>query len=174
MGFAGSVTSRMDDSLQAGDLSLTVLTMRDATELHALFSDPDTHTIGEGPVTQLSETHAWLRRRAQRRFDHGVTWYGVRDAVGTMIGNAGLFIGRTGAEPEIGFEMRKRSQGLGHGTAVAAAVVAEGHRAGFSRIWATVRPSNLASLRALDKVGFRAVREEADSKGSLVYLTHNA
>ena len=172
MGFAGSMTPRMDDSLQAGDLQLTVLTMRDATELHALFSDPATHTIGDGPVTHLSETRGWLRRRAQRRFDHGVTWYGVRDTVGTMIGSAGLFIGRTGAEPEIGFEIRKTSQRRGHGTAAVAAVVAEGHRAGFSWIWATVRPANLASLRALDKVGFHAVRDEADSKGPLLYLAH--
>ena len=174
MGFAESVTPRMDDSLQAGELRLTVLTMRDATDLHALFSDPATHTIGDGSVTHVTETGAWLRRRAQRRLDHGVTWYGVRDPVGTMIGNAGLLIGRTGAEPEIGFEIRKRSQGRGHGSAAAAAVVAEGHRAGFSRIWATVRPTNLASLRALDKVGFQADREGADSKGPLLYLAHES
>lgn len=172
VGFTGSVTPQMDDSLQAGDLRLTALTMRDATELHTLFSDPVTHTIGDGPITRLSETRDWLRRRAQRRISHGVTWYGVRDPVGTLIGSAGLFIGRTGAEPEIGFEIRKGFQGRGHGAAAAAAVVAEGHRAGFSRIWASVRPANLASRRALDKVGFHAEREEADTKGVLVYLAH--
>lgn len=172
MGCGGTVTPRMDDSLGAGDLLLDALTVSDAGDLHVLFSDPATHTIGDGPLDDVLETDAWLRRRVQRRRDHGVTWYGVRDTAGTMIGDAGLFIGRTGNEPEIGFEVRERFQGRGHGSAAAAAVVAEGHRAGFSRIWAIVRPTNLASLRALDKVGFRAVREEADSKGRLVYLAH--
>ena len=48
----------------------------------------------------------------------------------------------------------------------------EAHRAGFPRIWATVRPWNAASLRALKRVGFREVRVEHDERGALVFLVH--
>lgn len=162
----------MADVLSAGDLTLHVLTLSDARELHVIFSDPATHTIGGGAVSDIEDTRSWLRRRDERRQQHGVAWYGVRLPDGTLIGSAGLFIGRTGAEPEIGFEIRSLDQGQGHGSRAAAAVVAEAHRAGFARVWATVRPRNLASLRSLARVGFVQERVEDDERGSLVYLLH--
>lgn len=162
----------MADELSAGDLKLRALLVSDATELHLIFSDPETHTIGSGPLGNVADTYRWLRRREERRKQHGVTWYGVWNADGSLIGNAGLFIGRTAVEPEIGFEIRAADQSKGYGTRVAAAVVEEGHRTGRPRIWATVRPSNSASLRALARAGFEEVRTECDERGSLIYLHH--
>jgi RimJ/RimL family protein N-acetyltransferase len=162
----------MADELSAGELRLRALTVSDAPGLHVLFSDPESHTIGAGPVVDVADTYEWLRRREERREQYGVIWYGVRNANGTLIGNAGLFIGRTGFEPEIGFEIRAGDQGRGYGTRVAVAVVAEGHRAGWARIWATVRPSNTASLLALSRAGFDTDRTEDDERGGLVYLRH--
>lgn len=162
----------MSEVLSAGELTLRVLDAGDSTELHAIFADPATHTIGSGPFANIEDTRDWLRRRAERRASHGVAWYGVRRADGALIGNAGLFIGRTGAEPELGFEIRAADQGQGHGARAASAVTAEAHRAGFTRVWATVRPSNVASLRALDRVGFTEDRVEDDDRGGLVYLVH--
>ncbi|WP_052460445.1 GNAT family N-acetyltransferase [Microbacterium gorillae] len=162
----------MADELAAGELSLRALDVSDAPELHLIFSDPATHTIGEGPKSSIADTRQWLRRRDERRREYGVTWYGVRDDDGTLIGNAGLFIGRTGVEPEIGFEIRAVDQGKGYGTRAAAAVVAEAHRAGWTRIWATVRPTNAAPLQALTRAGFVSDRTEDEGRGSLVYLYH--
>ncbi len=129
---------RMADELAAGELLLRAFTVGDADELHPIFSDPLTHTVGNGPIQYIEQTREWLRRRAERRNLHGVVWYGVRRIDNTLIGNAGLFIGRTGSDPELGFEVRHQYQGRGYGRLAAVAVVNEAHHAGFSRIWATV------------------------------------
>lgn len=159
--------------MSVGRLQLRALALNDAEELHRLiFSDPATHTIGDGPFSDIAQTHEWLARRLTRREQHGVTWYAARLPDETLVGITGLSFGRTGTEPEFGFEIRHRSQRQGHGSALAAAVVAEAHRAGFPRVWATVRPRNTPSLRSLDRVGFVRDRMEPDDRGGLVYLLH--
>jgi len=162
----------MAEVLRAGDLTLRAFGPGDAEELHEIFSDPATHSIGDGPIRDLAATRDWLRRRVERREQYGVTWYGVRTANGDLIGNAGLFIGRTGDEPELGFEIRFADQNHGFGSRAAGVVAAEGHRAGFARIWATVRARNVSSLHALARVGFVQDRVESHSRGDLVYLLH--
>lgn len=162
----------MAEALSAGLLQLRVLTLDDAEDLHVIFSDPATHTIGDGPFSHIQLTREWLVRRQQRRDQHGVTWYGVRLPDDTRIGATGLSFGRTGTDPEFGFEIDHRFQRRGHGTAVAAAVVAEAQQAGFARVWATVRPWNEPSLRALARVGFVRDSVEPDQKGDLIYLFH--
>jgi [ribosomal protein S5]-alanine N-acetyltransferase len=126
----------------------------------------------EGPLESIEETRDWLQRRKSRRQEHGVTWYGVRNADGQLIGNAGLFVGRTAPHPELGLEITRSAQRRGFGRAAAAAVVREAHRSGFVEVWATVRPGNAASLRALSAVGFVRVRVETDARGALVHLRH--
>lgn len=167
-----AIVPRMAQTLRAGELTLRVLSLDDLDDLHDIFSDAATHTIGDGPVKSIEETSDWLHRRDERREQHGVAWYAVRRADGALVGNAGLFIGRTGPHPEIGFEVRHADQGQGYGGAAAAAVVAEAHRAGFPEVWATVREWNAASLRALARIGFEQSRVEADPRGALVYLVH--
>ena len=93
-------------------LELRPFRPEDAAELHEIFSDPETHTIGEGPLASLDETAAWISRRAEAERQHGLLWYAVRERDGgRMLGNCGLFAGRTGsAEPEIGYEIRRCCQ----------------------------------------------------------------
>lgn len=164
----------MANSLEAGDLRLDVLIAGDLAEVHAIFCDPHTHTIGDGPVTDIAQTARWLQGREDRLVEHGVTWYAVHDATGRMIGTAGLFMGRTDPFPEIGFEITHAEQNRGHGRAAAAAVVGEAHRAGFDEVWASVRQRNAASLRALASIGFVHVRTQSDGRGDLVYLRHRS
>lgn len=175
MRIVSSAAPRMVDALSAGQLRLRALTVEDATELHQLiFSDPATHTIGTGPFTEITQTREWLTRRESRRKRHGVTWYSARADTDSLIGIAGLSYGRTGTEPEFGFEIRHEFQRQGHGGSLATTVVAEAHRAGFARVWATVRPHNAASLRVLARVGFIQDRVGSDDRGDLVYLLHEA
>jgi GNAT acetyltransferase-like protein len=88
-------------------LALRPFCLGDADELHEIFSDPATHTIGDGPLTSVAQTMDWIRRRISAQHKHGLLWYAVRDReTGHLMGNCGLFTGRTGtAEPEIGYEM---------------------------------------------------------------------
>lgn len=147
----------MADELSAGELTLRALHVSDASELHLIFSDPATHTIGEGPISDISDPRQWLLRRDERRRQYGVTWYGVRNENGTLIGNAGLFIGRTGIEPAIGFEIRSIDQREGYGT---------------HADLGDCSPSNAASLRALTRAGFINDRTEDEERGGLAYLHH--
>jgi RimJ/RimL family protein N-acetyltransferase len=162
----------MANSLLVEGLTLSVLTLDDLAALHRIFSDPDTHAIGNGSVRDVGVTHAWLQRREQRRQETGVTWYGIRDSSGVMIGNVGIFMGRTDPHPELGFEIQKAWQRQGYGRAAARAVVEEAHRAGFDEVWATVRQWNIGSRRALDAIGFTHDRVECDDRGELIYLQH--
>lgn len=163
----------MADELSAGDLLLRVFESRDLYALHAIFSDPLTHTVGGGPFTSLDQTRTWLENRRARRRQHGVAWYGLWRPDGTLVGNSGLFIGRTGNEPEFGFEVSFHHQGKGYGTLAAQAAIHEAHRAGFARLWATVRPSNAASLTVMRRIGFRAHHADQDMKGELLYFNHD-
>jgi [ribosomal protein S5]-alanine N-acetyltransferase len=97
----------------------------DAAELHQIFSDPETHTIGDGPFTALAQTTAWITRRIETERQLGLLWYAVRDRVtGHIVGNCGLFAGRaSSAEPEIGYEIRWSRQGQGLASEAARAVL---------------------------------------------------
>ena len=164
----------MRTSLKSDRLGLRAFTDADAADLHEIFSDPKTHTIGDGPVNDLAVTTDWIRRRQLRFAEHGVVWYAVHVRGHTQLaGSAGLFMGRTNPHPEFGFEIRHALQGRGYGREAAAAVLAEAHRAGFKHVWATVRDWNSASLHILRGLGFEQDRIE-DQNGPLVYLKHSA
>jgi [ribosomal protein S5]-alanine N-acetyltransferase len=153
-------------------LELRPFRPEDAAELHEIFSDPETHTIGQGPFTSLAETAAWISRRAETERQHGLLWYAACDrAGGRILGNCGLFAGRTGsAEPEIGYEIRRSCQGRGLATEAAGAVLDDALASGISRVWATIRPRNTASLRVAVKIGMTPRYTRPDSRGPLVYL----
>ncbi|HEY2263676.1 MAG TPA: GNAT family N-acetyltransferase [Streptosporangiaceae bacterium] len=75
-----------------------------------------------------------------------------------------------GAEPEIGYEIRRSSQGRGLATEAAGAVLNEALASGIGRVWATTRPHNTASLRVAAKIGMTPRHTRADGRGPLVYL----
>ena len=162
----------MTPLITTGRLELRPFRDQDAAELHEIFSDPETHTIGQGPFTSLAQTAAWISRRAETERQHGLVWYAVRArADGQMLGNCGLFTGRTGsAEPEIGYEIRRSCQGQGLATEAARAVLDDALASGISRVWATIRPRNTASLRVAAKIGMTPRHTTPDSRGPLIYL----
>ncbi len=168
----GGESVQMSDQLLADGLTLHVLTMSDLVELHEIFSDPLTHTIGDGPISDVEYTRGWLQRREALHATAGLAWYGVRLVDGSLIGNAGLFTVRAADEPELGFEIRASHQSRGFGSRAAAAVVAEAHSAGHARVWATVRPANLRSMKSLSRIGFSVDHKGQDERGELVFLLH--
>ncbi len=44
---------------------------------------------------------------------------------------------------------------------------------GRHRLWSTVRPANAASLRVLEKIGFRRDHVTTDDRGDVVYLVRD-
>lgn len=162
----------MRKAVDTSRLALRPFGQHDGEELHEIFSDPQTHTIGDGPLTSLEQTRDWIDRRVEDQLRSGLLWYAVRERVsGLLLGNCGVFIGRTGPEePEIGYEIRRPHQGRGFAGEAARAVLHEALSAGIPRVWATIRPHNTASLRVAAKIGLQRLSIRTDLKGPLIYL----
>jgi ribosomal-protein-alanine N-acetyltransferase len=79
-----------------------------------------------------------------------------RKADGDVIGYCGLTDSGRGAagEPELAFELLRRTWGRGYATEASLAVLDGARSSGYERLWATVWEWNAASRRVLAKVGF--------------------
>lgn len=162
--------------LSTARLDLAAVAFDDLEELHQIFSDPRTHSIGDGPFQDIRETEDWITRRLACQRDFGLCWYAVRErSARRLVGNCGIFPGRTGPnEPEIGYEIRHDCRRLGYATEAAAAVMTECARAGLPRVWATVRPANRASQHVLRRLGMVFQHCGSDQKGALLYLSRSS
>lgn len=60
--------------------------------------------------------------------------------------------------------------GLGLATEAAGAVLDDALASGISRVLATIRPHNTASLRVAAKIGMTPRHTTPDSRGPLIYL----
>lgn len=161
----------MSPSLRTPRLQLDAFTASDAIELHALFADPDTHTIGSGPFTAVEQTERWIANRVTAQCDHGLCWYALRcPETGLLIGNCGMLQGRASfEEPEIGYEIRASHRGRGYATEAAGAVLQQCRDAGLRRVWASIRPYNIASRRIVARLGMRLDRTDSDERGELLF-----
>jgi [ribosomal protein S5]-alanine N-acetyltransferase len=161
----------MSPALCTPRLRLDAFTTGDAADLHELFADPNTHTIGSGPFTALEQTRQWIANRMAAQRDHGLCWYALRRPdTGQLIGNCGMFNGRTGfAEPEIGYLIGHSHRGRGYATEAATAVLRECRSAALTRVWASIRPHNTASCRIARGLGMRVDHAETDDRGDLLF-----
>lgn len=94
-----------------------------------------------------------------------------RKAVGDVIGYCGLVGGSGVREPELAFELLRRSWGQGHATEAAWAVLDWARAAGHERLWASVWEWNVASRRVLAKLGFTESDREETPHGVNVMTT---
>ncbi|ANS79049.1 Ribosomal-protein-S5p-alanine acetyltransferase [Serinicoccus hydrothermalis] len=76
-------------------------------------------------------------------------------------------------EPELAFELLRRTWGQGYATEASLAVIDRARAARVRRLWATVWDWNHASRRVLAKVGFReTARQEAyPGRGTTLFTT---
>jgi ribosomal-protein-alanine N-acetyltransferase len=159
------------NSLTTPRLRLDAFTLSDLTELHALFADPLTHTIGSGPHTAIEQTERWIRNRIRFHEEHGLHWYALREPItGKLIGNCGLLVGRTWpAGPELGYLISASHQRLGYASEAAARVLDECRTSGVRRLWSTIRPHNIPSRRIAERLGQHLDHTEHDARGALDY-----
>ncbi len=127
--------------------------------------------MGSGPFTALSQTQSWIDNRQVAFRDHGLVWYALRLCEsGELIGNCGMLRGRsTCVEPELGYMISRAHQGHGYATEAATATMHECALSSFSRVWATIRPVNIASRRIAERLGMTIDRTETDDRGPLIY-----
>lgn len=81
---------------------------------------------------------------------------------GDVIGYCGLVAGQdvTDDEPELAFELLRAVHNRGYATEAGQSVIDWAANAGHRRLWATVWDWNVASLRVLEKLGFRDSRRQ--------------
>jgi ribosomal-protein-alanine N-acetyltransferase len=140
-------------------LSLRQLTEADAQQLFHVFSDPQVMRYwSRGVLTRLQEAEEMLAAIERGwREDAFYQWGVVPAGAGSVIGTATLFrIEREHRRAELGFAIGSAWWRRGFGTAVVSLLVEHAFGPmGLSRLEADVDPRNLASLRVLERFGFR-------------------
>lgn len=97
-----------------------------------------------------------------------------RRSAGDVIGYCGLVDSGRGAddEPELAFELLRRTWGQGYATEASLAVLDWARSSGHARLWATVWDWNTASRRVLAKLGFTETgRTEVDPERGTTLFT---
>jgi RimJ/RimL family protein N-acetyltransferase len=97
-------------------------------------------------------------------------WLAYEREVGALVGFCGfLEIPSIHHEPQLVYALFERYTGLGYATEMGRAAIAEARRrAGFDRIAASVDDVNSASVRVLEKLGFRQIATHPGSFGNVL------
>lgn len=127
--------------------------------------------IGDRGIRALADAVEYVRGGPARSYaEHGFGLYriGLRRRVDgpevdeggastEPIGICGLLKRDTLPDPDLGFALLARHEGRGYATEAGAAVLAhEAVRCGLRRVLAITSPGNRASMRVLEKIGFRS------------------
>ena len=140
-------------------LVLRRLSAEDAGFIVELMNDPDwLRYIGDRGVRTLDDARAYLAGGPVAMYERlGFGLYLVeRKEDGTSIGICGLIKRDALDDVDLGFAFLPAYRGIGYAREAAEATVTYGREAlGLGRIAAIVAPDNVASIRLLEKLGFR-------------------
>ncbi|MEP5765688.1 MAG: GNAT family N-acetyltransferase [Halieaceae bacterium] len=140
-------------------LSLRELTEADADFYLAMLSDPDFKTnIADRGVATAEQALANMQERVFSSYDvHGFgMWLVSRKSDGLALGMAGLVKRDFLKDVDVGYAFLPVGRGAGYATEATAAVVAFAReRFALGRLAAIVSPANAASIRVLERLGFR-------------------
>jgi RimJ/RimL family protein N-acetyltransferase len=154
-------------------LLLRQFTTADADGLHALCGDPRTmRLVGDGTVLDRARCSEWIRECQANYAARGFGAWAVerRDSPG-LAGYGGLVSARRRRDPELIYALRPELWGRGLGSELAIALTDHAFRqCGLSRLVATVRPENHASVRVLEKAGLHGAGEELGPEGIVMLI----
>ncbi len=147
--------------IESERLALRAMTEDDAGFYLEMLSDPDFKTnIGDRGLLSLNDARSNMRERVFSSYEtYGFGMYLVtRRSDGEAVGMAGLVKRSFLEDVDVGYAFLPRGRGQGFATE-AAAVCLRLARETFQmqRLAAIVAPHNAASIRVLDKLGFRHI-----------------
>jgi ribosomal-protein-alanine N-acetyltransferase len=150
-------------------LTIRPFTIADVPAIHeALYSDPTAMRFIGGPHT-YERTRQGIAGYIEHQRTAGYSFWAVEEREsGQVIGEAGLYpMNGKGPDIELGYALGTPWWGMGYATEAGAAIL----RAAFEhlavpRIVAVAKAENTASLRVLEKLGFRA-EGEREAWGSM-------
>lgn len=153
---------RMDLSTER--LVLREYLPRDLNDVHEFASDPLVCALSEWGPHSIQESGAFLAQCfAESTQTPRMTWTFAITCAGKVIGSIALMreksdLVRREEEAEIGYVLRRDMWGRGFATEAAGAVMRWAYQEqGISRLVATCRPENGASVRVLEKLGLRQI-----------------
>lgn len=155
----------------------------DLAAFFAIFGDPRTNAHNpNGPCTDIAAASNMLAVRTAhwRRYGFGQWAIVARERPGVVIGFGGLAWRNYGGVERLNLGYRFAVEAWGRGYATELGVAALRHAAEDLRespVYALVRPSNLASIRVLEKIGMQRAGDLDDVPGharSLVFVAPSA
>ena len=139
-------------------VTLRELTAEDAPQLHAVFSDPVAMRYwSDPPHTALLQTEELIASINRDFEDRSVLQWGImRNEDGRVLGTVTLLTAREQPRAEIGYILGSAHwrQGLG-GEAQRLAIDFAFGELNLHRLEADTHPRNVASIRSLERLGFR-------------------
>lgn len=146
------------DNLRSERLQLSPYAPADLSELYAIQSDPSVSRFTYRPVDEADAEKRYAAHEAERATWGLAPWVVRRVGENRIIGHGGLGIDAfdPGWGPEVLYFFHPDYWGCGYATELARhAVVFAFETLGLERICSFARPGNTASVRVLEKVGFR-------------------
>lgn len=145
--------------LQTARLALREMVDADAPFVLELLTDPAfLKYIGDRGVRTLDEARRYVLTGPQAmyaKFGIGL-WVVEQRSDGAAVGICGLLRRDTLPEPDVGYAFLPAYRGLGYAAEAARACCEFGFaERGMRRVLAIVTPANEASIRVLEKIGFR-------------------
>lgn len=105
----------------------------------------------------VDEARSWLQKRIRDEEQHGFSMWAVETRAGQVIGFCGFFKHTDGLE--LGYIIKHEFQNQGFALEAVRASI-DAAVAGGYRVFATIRPSNPASIRVAEKAGLRRCPDE--------------
>ena len=165
----------------AGGVVLRRLATRDLAEFQSYRQDPELGRYQGWVATPDDDARDFLSHMNQAVLLQPGTWcqIGIADANSlTLIGDIGLILARDASQAEIGFTLRRQSQGHGLATAAVKEAIALVFKStSAKKVVGIADTRNLASIRLLERVGMIKVEtRSAKSRGKrcteFVYNAH--
>lgn len=122
-----------------------------------------------GKTYSAEETLARAQRRVSSWEEHGAGDYIVHTHQGDWVGFAGFFPSPRPDAIAIGYALRPEYWRRGYGTELALLLTETARGLGRAEVVATVRETNVASRKVLEKAGFVAIERSETETETLTY-----
>lgn len=143
-----------------------------AIEVHC---DPETNRFRPGGVPTQAEVEAYIPAWLAHWHEHGFGYWAVERGDGRVVGFGGIALRDVGRHFGLNlyFRLRPEAWGQGLSTLLGRAALREAFEVReFERVLGLVRPANLPSRRALERLGMTQIDTFDDAPGeahSLIY-----
>lgn len=152
----------MNFQLRTERFTLSPFADGDTLELHTLWTSASVRRyLWDGEIVSLERTRDTIERSEQMFRQLGFGLWGARDtATNVLSGFSGFWYFRDPPELELVYAVAEHLCGRGIASEIAAAVTRYGELTlGMEKIDASTDVANTASVRVLEKIGFRRTRQ---------------